>query len=86
MNLKSRLSKLEAANAMREYQQQDIFIVGCGKGCSIKSDDEYCEHEQQRLDAWIAEHNGNDPDMIIRIVGVPGNAGEAGYSVTACAE
>ncbi len=70
--IKTRLAKLEAANAMHEYQQQEIIIVGCGKLCSIKSDDEYCEHEQQQIDAWCAEHNGNEPDMVIRIIGVPG--------------
>jgi hypothetical protein len=72
MNLKSRLAKLEAAKAMMEYRKQEIFIVGCGKGCSIKGGDDYCKHEQQRLDVWIAEHNGNEPDMVIRIIGVPG--------------
>jgi hypothetical protein len=72
MNLKNRLNKLEAATARLRYQHREIIIVCCGISCSFKSGDSLCEHEQKQLDNWIAEHDGKEPDEIIRIIGVPG--------------
>lgn len=82
MSLKNRLVKLEQSMETLRYQQRGIAIIGCGNSCRRSRDDDFCEHEQQRLDEWIAEHGGREPDEIIRIVGVPGNAGQAGGSFT----
>ncbi len=71
MSLLNRLKKLELKIA--PSQQEAVCRIGCGYGCSVKSDDEYCEHEQQRLDKWTKEHDGMEPDLTIRIIGVSRN-------------
>jgi hypothetical protein len=78
MNLKSRVDALEKSMEALLYQQKEVAIlVGCS-ACRSSHDDEYCEHEQQKLDNWIAQENGGrEPDEIIWIVGIPGRAAES---------
>lgn len=78
MRLKARIENLEKLASIQRYQQRDIaLIVGCyacrnhGQTSQYSRDDEYCEHEQQNLDKWIAEHGGREPDEIIWIIGAP---------------
>ncbi len=77
MSLKSRLIKLEQSMDALRYQQREIALIGGCYACRGSNDDEYCEHEQQNLDKWIAENRGREPDEIIWIVCIPGRAAES---------
>lgn len=72
MTLKAKIKKLEDKMAYLRYQQKEVALIVDCYACRNSYDDEYCEHEQQSLDKWIAEHGGREPDEVIWIIGVPG--------------